>query len=592
MLTLVASAQSNRQHLARLDSLSNIKIDERSEDFYRKITIGKKQNISNILFRSLFIHQDSVNVIEPNSIVNDEQRWKIFENRIIDKIEITPLNVFPGVDSLMNSFQRIANKTHSTTRQNTIRRFLLFKSGEKFNAHKVAATQAYLRDLDLFSNVSFLITPSTEHPDKIDIHIVTNDRWSLGVDVSTPRINRLYTEIYDDNIFGLGYGLKLRTYFHTEGSIYAGNQIQFDMPNISGSFTDMSFVAGRGYDRYLIGSNINKNILTVNNFGFGISAKSERWDYDFLTCDSTHTVSNEEFKLWLGKSFKINPNKAFFIAASGEITNFHLRPDVNINHNTLFHNRKIALLSLGFYNEQYYTSRYIYGYGRTEDIPYGYNLTLTGGFSSCEFDNRFYIGSSATISYPTRIGHFQLSAALGTRFNSHQLCQTNMDLGMDWFSNLFTVGKSAIVRQFLSCSLTMGFKRHQGEGEVIGFTYIYSPRNLSRKDLFGTKRLLIKSETVLFSGLNTYGFKFAFFGFADAAWLGNGTIFKNDFYGSMGIGIRIKNERLIFRTIQLRLAIPVYKNGIYYGNYAHISQEPKLRLPNLRPTPPQILQYK
>ena len=138
----------------------------------------------------------------------------------------------------------------------------------------------------------------------------------------------------------------------------------------------------------------------------------------------------------------------------------------------------------------------------------------------------------------------------------------------------------------------MGFNRSEGEGEHIGFTYDYSPRDLSRKNLFGTKRLLVKSETVLFSSLHTYGFQFAFFTFADAAWLGDDAIFKNDFFSSVGLGVRIKNERLIFRTIQLRIAIPFYKNGIYRGDYVHLSQEPKLRLPHLRPTAPQILPFK
>ena len=258
----------------------------------------------------------------------------------------------------------------------------------------------------------------------------------------------------------------------------------------------------------------------------------------------------------------------------------------------MFHNRRIALLSVGLYNEKFYTGRYIYGYGRTEDVPYGYHLSLTGGFSSCEFDDRFYIGSTATLSRPTPIGHLQLSAEFGTRFNSQQLCQTNMNFGLDWFSTLFSIGSTSVARQFLSCWLTMGFNRSEGEGEHIGFTNDYSPRDLSRKELFGTKRLLIKSETVLFSSLHTYGFQFAFFTFADAAWLGDDAIFKNDFFSSVGLGVRIKNERLIFRTIQLRIAIPFYKNGIYRGHYIHLSQEPKLRLPHLRPTAPQILPFK
>ncbi len=592
VVTLDSIAQSKPQHIAHLDSLANIKIDEKSEDFYRKINLGGKK-FSNLLFRSLFITEDSTLYRQPKKeIFVDEDYWKEFNGKIIEEITITPLNVFPGADSLMTGFQKLANKTHVTTRQNTIRRHLLFRVGDVFDAHRVAATQSYLRELDLFSNVTIIVTPAYYSSNHVDINIITNDKWSLGIDVSTPRINRLYTEFYDNNLLGHGISVQFRTCFHTQGAIYAGNQIGIDIPNLYGSFTDFNFVAGRSYDRYIIGSETNKNIITAGSWGGGISGKSERWDYDFLTSDSTHTISNSTASAWVGKSFRLKNNNALFIALSGEYTKFHLRPEVNQDYNSMFHNRKIGLVSVGLYNEKFYTGRYIYGYGRTEDVPYGYNLTLTSGYLSCEFDNRFYIGSSATMSYPTPIGHLHLAAEFGTRFNSRQMCQTNMNLGFNWFSTLFSIGRASVGRQFLSCWLTMGFNRSEGEGEHIGFTYDYSPRDLSRRNLFGTKRLLVKSETVLFSSLHTYGFQFAFFSFADAAWLGDGAIFRNDFFSSVGLGIRIKNERLIFRTIQLRIAIPFYKNGIYRGHYIHLSQEPKLKSPHLRPSAPQILPFR
>lgn len=591
-MTLDSIAQSKPQHVAYLDSLNNLQIDEKSEDFYRRTNLGGKK-FKNFLFRSLFVESDSTPFRQPRKeIIINEDYWKPFNGKTIENITITPLNVFPGADSLMTGFQRLANKTHTATRQQTIRRYLLFDVGSKFDAHRVAATQAYLRDLDLFSNATIIVTESAYNPNSVDINIITNDKWSLGFNIATPRINRLHAEIYDDNLLGYGMSLKLRTCFHTKGAIYAGNQIDIEIPNLSGTFADLNFAAGRSYDRYILGLGINKNFVTANDWGGGISGKSERWDYDFLTCDSTHTISNSTLTAWAGKSVKLSNNIAFYMAMSGEYTKFHLRPNVSEDYNSLFHNRKIGLISVGIYNEKFYTGRYIYGYGRTEDVPYGYHLSLTGGYSSCEFDNRFYIGSAATMSRPTPIGHLQLSAEFGTRFNSHQLSQTNMNFGLNWFSTLFSIGKTSVARQFLSCWLTMGFNRSGGEGEHIGFTYDYSPRDLSRKDLFGTKRLLIKTETVLFSSLHTYGFQFAFFSFADAAWLGNGAIFNNDFFSSVGIGVRIKNERLIFRTIQLRIAIPFYKNGIYRGDYVHLSQEPKLRLPHLRPTAPQILPFK
>ena len=64
----------------------------------------------------------------------------------------------------------------------------------------------------------------------------------------------------------------------------------------------------------------------------------------------------------------------------------------------------------------------------------------------------------------------------------------------------------------------------------------------------------------------------ALYGFADLGILGyNGNLFKNGFYSTIGIGVRIKNEHLIFRTINIRLGFAVGRTGLLNANYFHIN---------------------
>ena len=64
----------------------------------------------------------------------------------------------------------------------------------------------------------------------------------------------------------------------------------------------------------------------------------------------------------------------------------------------------------------------------------------------------------------------------------------------------------------------------------------------------------------------------AMFGFADFGLIGdNGNIFKNNFYATVGLGIRIKNEHLIFNTISIRLGVALNKNGFMDSHYFDLS---------------------
>ena len=56
--------------------------------------------------------------------------------------------------------------------------------------------------------------------------------------------------------------------------------------------------------------------------------------------------------------------------------------------------------------------------------------------------------------------------------------------------------------------------------------------------------------------MNFYGFKFTNYLYADFAFLSDKlrTIFSRDFYAGIGTGLRIYNESLIFKIIDIRLS--------------------------------------
>ena len=69
-------------------------------------------------------------------------------------------------------------------------------------------------------------------------------------------------------------------------------------------------------------------------------------------------------------------------------------------------------------------------------------------------------------------------------------------------------------------------------------------------------------------------------------------IFKNDFFTSLGLGVRLRNERLVFNTIQIRLGIAFGKNGLVESEYFRLSNSTRMEQYRYRPTRPEIVEFK
>jgi len=162
---------------------------------------------------------------------------------------------------------------------------------------------------------------------------------------------------------------------------------------------------------------------------------------------------------------------------------------------------------------------------------------------------------------------------------------------MEYFSNLLPLGKNRI-RNFITVNYTRGFDRNlderlflDGQDGFAGF------RNDS---VVGTQRVTLNLESVLFSSMNVYNFKFAFFAFSDFSFLAgtNEFIRKGAFLSELGIGVRLRNENLLFKTFQIRIGF--YPNAPQYSKTPNIilSGEQLLQPHNFDPGPPSIIQYR
>jgi hemolysin activation/secretion protein len=146
------------------------------------------------------------------------------------------------------------------------------------------------------------------------------------------------------------------------------------------------------------------------------------------------------------------------------------------------------------------------------------------------------------------------------------------------------------VRQFIDINYKYGIDRFVDE--KITFDRAQDIRGFSNTEFFGDKKLIIKLETVGFSNMFYYGFRFAFYGFADFGFIGpeKRIVFDNPIQSGFGLGIRIRNENLVFNTFQIRLG---YYPNLGNGNNMlfRISGEKTLVPYRYTPTAPSILEF-
>jgi len=118
-------------------------------------------------------------------------------------------------------------------------------------------------------------------------------------------------------------------------------------------------------------------------------------------------------------------------------------------------------------------------------------------------------------------------------------------------------------------------------------------RDFYSLDTKGSNRLKINIESVRFWGWNYSGFRLANYFFADAAFLSNDLrkIFNDQFYGGIGLGIRVHNESLIFNVLELRLSwIPIAPknfNPVIFNAFG----QPKARFDDFLGGKPQEILY-
>lgn len=518
-----------------------------------------------------------------------------FSGKTITAINVTQSNVFTRDSNVKISWaERFVDGLHRMSDENVIRKNLLFKVGDKINPYELAINEELLRSLSYLATAYFLIELSKDDPTQVIVNVYVRDSWTISGDLAVGG-SKSYVALFDRNFLGTGNELYTKVYL-PHGIEKTGVEAQYKVNNLFGTFTNVNFILGAGETNNTARIEASRPFIMPTDHIWGLYTGYTQQNAGLMTPDTTINIKKEEHGLWYGYSWNLDRNlgTTFYAIATGKYLKYSKRPEMLQDINPYYYNSTTALLSIGLSRQNYFQGNMIYGYGRTEDISYGYKFELTSGIEWNEFlGQRLYVGGSAAWGGMLGSSYFGFDASLGGFFNEQkQWEQSVLHLNGTFFSPLFRAGK-LYLRQFVSAHATWGFNRTYGQGEQLSYGSIARMYGLGvPRDNMGHNRLTLNTETVFFTPIFLYHFRFAFFAWGDVGLLGyERDMFKNPLSAVAGIGVRIKNERLIFNNIQLRLGVVIRRPDDYSFNPFSITNEEVLRLTKFTPDLPKVIPY-
>lgn len=516
----------------------------------------------------------------------------------IRNIDVRRLNVFGTkiavpLTSDPSGLEKMLNATHINTNENIIRKNLLFSEGDTLSPLLLSDNERILRQLPYIDDSRIIAVPVSE--EEVDIVVVTKDVYSLGASLNYSSLDKGSASVYDKNIFGMGHEFRINVPWDSELPDSPGFGIDYNIDNIARSFTNIGLYYFDGLGEKTYGFNIERNLISATTrYAFGISVRKMYTTEDLDTLAEPAPLKYNLQDYWLSRSFLLDEESVTSLIIGARFTNNDVwnHPFILPESYHRLQKYNMTLGSVALSSRKYYKTSLIYGYGRTEDIPYGGILTLTAGHENSEFKDRIYAGARLSLGQSVKsLGYFYATAGAATFFNEGETEQGLLVLKGTFISNLFYLGRYRI-RNFVKADYTRGFDRYYDEDLTFnredGFT------GFRNDSVGGRQRLAVNIESVLFSPVNLYGFRFAFFGFADLGFLFGTNEFakQGDILSSIGAGIRVRNDNLVFNTLQVRLGyfpnLPDYSRV----NYVLVSGERLLRPENFEPGPPSLLPYK
>ena len=541
---------------------------------------------------------DSFNIQSPSNI------YIGVEGRVITGIRVVRLKPFgtsvtDSVSRNVNWIGKAGNTIHVSTNEHIIRNALMFHEGDQVNRISLAYSERYLRSLRYIDDARVIAIPVSD--DEAEVVVIVQDVFPYSVNVGTNISSRANFAITNRNIIGLGVELSAGTFIDSQKDHLMGYEAMLRVPNIGHSFVSFQANYLDKYENQHYGFEFRREFYTpATKYAGHLILYNARTLVRYCDPDGSYptitpiTIRYNHLDTWFGRSFRLGQNqfekqrKNITVSLGAQKMDFIDRPERSEEQYYRFQNRTTYLVSLAYSQQAFYKTNLIYNFGRTEDIPYGNLFSIVGGREVNEMYDRPYIGANFSSGYfIPKFGYLSGMASYGSFFRNGP-DQGIFNLELNYISNLYIIDKFR-QRTFINGQYTRQLHNPLNDQLVIdGGHGIPGFRNDS---VLGRHRFNLSVEQNFFTPWNFYEFRSVIYAFAYLSWLGgyDRPAMLSTLYSSFGLGVRIRNNRLVFNTLQIQFAYfpNIPKNSKF--RYVNFSSETVLQPRDFKPKAPEVM---
>ena len=503
---------------------------------------------------------------------------KSYAGKRINSITFEQHDFLTSIDSkdskIRDIFSKLGNTLQSNSKSRAIRENLFFKEWDVFDPSIIAYNEKWLRDLSYIQDAKISATITPYDTNQVDLLVVTKDLFNYGGEVLINDKNAYSARINNINFLGSGNSIQLIQNFENERNPKSGWGYDFGLSNILGSFISIN----AGVNQF--GNNLANNMLSAKKNYISVQRPilhpNSKWlgGMEYLETVNENvfpgkwdTIFEKQLNynlihkdIWIGyqltknkKQINIKEYRQFLQYRHLE-NNFKERPiEYLLQLDRNYQNLKADFLSYTLVRQSVYRTRYLYGLGRYEDLPIGQSLTWTTGRYEIEQDQSTYLGFKfEQYKLSKKENYTHIIANIAGSYINQSYQDFRFLTSLEQFSKLKYLSNGYGYRQIINLSFTQTLKNKYNE--ALRINSIYGIPQLNKEQIKGGTRLSANWETVMYNNRPILGFKSAPFVFGNLTYIRTvgDPILKGDIYSSIGSGLRIRNENLVFGTIELK----------------------------------------
>jgi len=505
----------------------------------------------------------------PNDTIKNDWSGSNFDdysNKVIRRIDVEFIglerSVYDTTKRLNKTIGKIANSLHTQTKENVIRNHLFVHKNRPLNPYMLADNERFLRSLDFILDARMVVTP-IEGTDSVDVLVVSRDVFSLGGSLGgSPTIPEF--SLYDANLAGGGQRFQFSGKLDPSRDPRFGYALQYQKSSLLGSLANLEMAYTELNNGVSLGSEneyayyvrLHRPLVSPYSRLAGGIEVSNNWSRNIFNRPDS-TFLNYKYQLvdtWAGFNLGIkrefaNRNR-YFLAVRYFDNFFSKRPAQDaIREQVRYASSSGILGELTFYRRDFFKTRYVVGFGRTEDVPFGISVSAAMGYLTLLGKERPYTGVKIDFSQASKRGDFYQIELESGGFVQQKSEDVLVKAEASFYTRAYNTGKSKL-RGLVSGGYTELFNKTTSSFLTITNRQIFG---YAADSVLGTRHIFARLETVLYTPFSLAGFRFAPFVSIDAVQT-NCLVCSKSVPAIIGLngGLRTRNENLIFGTMELR----------------------------------------